>query len=87
MDAYVYILKDERNHFYIGSTQDIKKRIRQHELGHTQTTRNMVKPKLVLKQKIESLEKARKIELRLKKLKRRDYIEKIVSDGYIKMVE
>ena len=58
----------------------------QHENGHTQTTRNMDDPQLVFKQAYPSLEMARKIENRLKKLKRKDYIEKIINDGYIKMV-
>lgn len=54
--------------------------------GHTQTTRRMFNPNLVFSQKYDSLEQARKIELRIKKLKRRDYIEKIIRDGNIKMV-
>jgi predicted GIY-YIG superfamily endonuclease len=45
----------------------------------------MKNPKMILCQEFESIELAKKIELRLKKLKRKDYIEKIVKDGYIKM--
>jgi putative endonuclease len=85
MKAFVYILKDDNGRFYIGSTPDLDKRIRRHELGYTQTTRNMKNPKLVLKQDVGSLAIARRIESRLKKLKRKDYIEKIVADGYIKI--
>jgi len=40
---------------------------------------------LVLSQEYDSLEMARSIERRIKKLKRKNYIEKIVKDGYIKM--
>ena len=57
MKAFVYILKSEIGSLYIGSTNDLKRRLKQHETGHTQTTRNW---------------------------KRKDYIEKIVRDGYIK---
>ncbi len=56
-------------------------------LGHTQTTRNMANAKLVLSQEVSSLALARKIEQRLKKMKRKDYIERIVADGYIKIAE
>jgi len=45
----------------------------------------MGKLELVFSQMFDTLEEARKIELRLKKLKRKDYIEKIVKDGYIKI--
>lgn len=85
MSAFVYIFKDVRERFYIGSTDNLERRLRQHKAGHTQTTRNMCKPILVFNQKFDSLQQARKIENRLKKLKRKDYIEKIVKDGYIKM--
>ena len=85
MSGYIYILQDDNKKFYIGSTDNLQKRLHQHALGHTQTTRNMKNPKIAFSQKFESLQLARKIELRLKRLKRRDYIEKIVKDGYIKM--
>ena len=86
MKAFVYILKDNDGKLYIGSTNDLKRRLHQHDIGHTQTTCNMNKPKVVFSQKYDNLEQARKIERRLKKLKRKDYIQKIIADGYIKMM-
>ena len=85
MPAFVYILKDNDGKLYIGNTNDLKRRLHQHDIGHTQTTRNMNKPKVVFSQEYDNLEQARKIERRLKKLKRKDYIQKIITDGYIKM--
>jgi len=85
MPAFVYILKDNDGKLYIGSTNDLKRRLHQHDIGHTQTTRNMNKPKVVFSQEYDNLEQAWKIERRLKKLKRKDYIQKIIADGYIKM--
>jgi putative endonuclease len=87
MKAFVYILKDEAGKFYIGSTSDLQRRLKQHERKHTQTTRNMSRPKLVLKQECSTLLIARRIENKIKKMKRKDYIEKMVSDGYIKIAE
>ena len=87
MKAFVYILRDEKRKFYVGSTSDLERRLRQHEGKHTQTTKNMFNPKLVLKQEFPSLLVARKIEGRIKRLKRKDYIEKMVTDGYIKLTE
>ena len=87
MKACVYIMKDVNDKFYIGSTIDIQKRLRQHELGHTQTTKNMIEPKIVLMQEVDSLLLARRIENKLKRMKRKDFIEKIVADGYIKIIK
>lgn len=83
--GFVYILQDEKGKFYVGSTDNLKKRLSQHRMGHTQTTRNMKEPKLVFSQEYLILAQARKIELKIKKLKRKDYIEKIIIDGYVKM--
>lgn len=85
MRGFVYILQSESGKFYIGSTTDVKKRLRAHELGHTQTTRNMHILKLVLVQEYRTLADARSIEKKLKCLKRKDYLEKIVNDGYIRL--
>lgn len=86
MKGFVYILKDQKNKFYIGSTTDIKRRFKQHQNKHTQTTDRMVNPEIVLVQEYDNLEIARKIERKIKKLKRKDYIEKMVRDGYIKLM-
>ncbi len=85
MKGYVYILKDENNKFYIGSTTDINRRLKQHKANHTHTTHRMQMPKLVLLHEYPTLEIARKIERKIKTLKRKDYIEKMIKDGYIKM--
>jgi len=85
MSAFVYILEDDKGKFYVGSTDNLKRRLSQHETGHTQTTRNMVKPRLVFRQEYDSLEQARRVERKIKKLKRKDYITKMISDGFIKI--
>lgn len=85
MNGYVYILQDETGRFYIGSTDDVNRRMRQHAQGRTRTTARMTNPKLVLVQEYVSLDTARKIEARVKKLKRKDYIAKIVAEGEIRM--
>lgn len=85
MSGYVYILKDEKGRFYIGSTDRLQERLLRHDAGYTQTTRNMRNPKLVFRQEYPTLIEARRREYKLKQLKRKDYIEKIVKDRYIKM--
>ena len=85
MKGFVYILKDANNKFYVGSTDNLERRLYQHEHGYSQTTRNMKMPKLVFAQEYDKLLTARKIEKKIKNLKRKDYVENIVKDGYIKM--
>lgn len=84
--AYVYILESVIDgRYYIGSTINLEKRINHHIGGHTPTTKRFGGVSLVFKQEYDTLIMARKIEKRLKKLKRRDYVEKIIKEGFIKM--
>lgn len=82
----MYLLKFPDGKFYIGSTIDIDRRMEQHANGHTHSTKRLGKGKLVFMQNYPTLKEARSVEFKLKKLKRSDYIAKIVEDGYIKVV-
>ncbi|MEK7570560.1 MAG: GIY-YIG nuclease family protein [Patescibacteria group bacterium] len=44
---YVYLLKDAQGRNYIGSTNNLQRRLAEHAQGQTQTTRHMDKPELV----------------------------------------
>ena len=84
MSGYVYILKSQNGTFYVGSTSDLERRLKQHRKGHTRTTKNRNILTMVFVQQFSNLLEARRIEKRIKNWKRKDYIEKIVKDGYIK---
>ena len=86
MSGFVYFLKSEVNgRYYIGSTNNVDRRLDQHNNGESKYTK-LTKPfKLVFSQEYESLKKARQIEFKLKKLKRRDIIEKIIKEGHINL--
>lgn len=71
--------------YYIGCTDDLEKRLKHHLGGYTPSTSKMGKLELIFSQEYNTLEQARYVECRLKKLKRKDYIEKILEDGYIKI--
>jgi predicted GIY-YIG superfamily endonuclease len=84
--SYVYILENLTDRiYYIGSTIDLENRLKHHLGGHTLSTKRFGKIKLVFSQKYNTIKEARIIERKLKKLKRKDYLQKIISDGYIKM--
>ena len=83
--AWVYILRTRNGQYYVGSTDDIERRLKQHAQKHTATTARLKVDRVMLQQEYGTLAEARKVELKIKKLKRRDYIEKIIKDSYIKV--
>ncbi len=83
--SWVYILKNEIGQLYIGSTVDLLQRVSDHKDGYSPFTSKMGLVELIFSQEYATLSEARSIERKLKRLKRRDYIEKIVKGGLIKM--
>jgi putative endonuclease len=86
MKGTVYILKSGDGRLYTGSTTDLSRRLAQHRQGHTHSTKRMSALELVFSQEFSDLAVARKIELRLKKFRRKDFLEKIIRDGRIKLL-
>ena len=85
--AWVYILKTDSGKYYIGSTENLEMREKYHKAGNTPSTKRLgaTSIEIVFSQQYDSLHEARSIERRLKKLKRRDYIEKIIREGIIRI--
>ncbi|OGI59542.1 hypothetical protein A2814_03365 [Candidatus Nomurabacteria bacterium RIFCSPHIGHO2_01_FULL_38_19] len=78
----VYILKSlKNNNYYVGSTDNIERRLLQHNSGLTYTTKKL-RP-LVLARFIScsSSREAKQFEYKLKKYKRKDILEKVIKDG------
>jgi putative endonuclease len=88
MRPCVYILKfTDTKRYYIGSTTDIDRRIKQHKSGHTSSTKRLGQDfTLVFSQGVGSLQIARNTERRIKSWKRKDFIEKIVHDGKLSVL-
>jgi len=83
--CFVYILKSLRNNrFYIGSTNNLERRLKEHSSGKSKYTSEILPIKLVFKQKFRSLQIARKVESWLKKQKSASLIQKIVREGIIR---
>jgi putative endonuclease len=83
---YVYILQSQKNQqFYIGSSNDPDNRLAGHNRGNTKSTSRYRPWKLVFTQKYDSKAKAIHIEKKLKRLKRKDYLHKIIFEGRIKI--
>ncbi len=82
MEGILYILfSNKLNKYYIGSTNDIQRRLYEHNIGHSAFTRLGIPWSLVFSRQFPSLELARKEELRIKKCKSRKYIEKYMKSA------
>jgi predicted GIY-YIG superfamily endonuclease len=67
--AWVYILRGARRH-YIGATDNLKRRITEHERGSNHTTHRFGSQlELVVAKEVLSMAEARKLELVLKRKK------------------
>ena len=68
--AWVYILRGVSGRYYIGSTEDLDRRIAEHQRGSNHTTRRFGgKVELVAAKKMPSMAEARKLEIILKRKK------------------
>lgn len=82
--AWVYILNTKAGKYYIGSTENLEERIKHHKGGFTPSTKSLGFDSLLFSQEFSTLKEARWVESKLKSFKRKDFIEKILKDGYIK---
>ncbi len=78
---YVYILEDEIGTLYKGYTNNLKRRLQEHNGGHTKTTSKM-KGKLKIKyyEKVETLNEALIREKYFKSAAGRRFINKIIEE-------
>jgi len=82
MECGVYILQSFKNNkYYIGSTNDIKRRLGEHNKGYVLSTKKLRPWTLKVFVKCNDLAEAKGSEYRLKQYKRRDIIEKVVMDS------
>ncbi len=76
----MYILHNpETDRFYIGSTSDLERRLKQHRKGYTRTSRILETNDLVYKEEFETLIEARSREKKLKSYKSKKYIKWLIS--------
>jgi len=89
MSPVIYILHfKDTNKYYVGSTNNLERRLKQHRNGHTHSTKRLGDSfELAFCQEIGSLPLARNVEKRIKSWKRKDYIERIISDGKIAFLD
>lgn len=80
MNYYVYILKSNKNNsFYIGSSGNVTKRVILHNRSMVKSTKRYAPWKIVYQECFSNLSLARKKELYLKSLKKREPIENLIK--------
>ena len=77
---FVYVLKSEKNNrLYYGSTNNLERRIKEHNIGHSKDTKLSRPFRLVYFEEFETLKEARNRELFFKSGKGRSYIKERLS--------
>jgi putative endonuclease len=82
MSYSVYILKSERTgKYYIGSTGDLKSRLRRHNQGRSTYTKRGIPWQVVYTEQFETRADAVKRERQIKKRKSVAYLKQLIESG------
>lgn len=77
--CWTYILRSDIGRYYIGSTKDLNRRLKEHQYGKTRTTRVLKTLSLVYSEKFNTISEARVREKKLKSYKSKKYIEWLIK--------
>ena len=78
--SFLYILESEKSsRYYIGVTNDVQKRLAQHNAGMSKSTRAWRPWRLVHTERYETLGEARRREAQIKSWKNRNYMEQVLG--------
>ena len=79
---YMYILYSGRlNKYYVGACKDIKRRLYEHNIGHSKFTSLGIPWILVYSENFEDLKAAKEREMQIKKKKSRKFIEELIRSS------
>ena len=78
MKYFIYVLRNENGKSYTGMTNNIDRRLKEHNSGHTKSTKNH-NWTIVYKEEVQDRVSARKREKYLKSAAGRRYLQNIVA--------
>ena len=78
-----YILLCRNGRYYIGSTNDLDRRIEQHKSGYVKSTKYVLPIELIAMIPCQTLTEARILERKIKKGKSRIVVEKYIEQYYV----
>jgi putative endonuclease len=83
MSAYLYVLRSaSRNRHYIGATNDMRRRLDEHQRGQTSSTRTGRPWELIWLVEFANIKQAKYIERALKALKSRVFLEEMIKNSW-----
>ena len=77
----VYILKCSNGRFYTGSTDDVDRRIQEHQRGKSKATRNLLPVELKAFIESKSLTEARSLEYQIKQKKSKKFTKRMIEEN------
>lgn len=81
---WVYIIRSMKNNqYYIGCSDNVLRRLDEHNLGLSKYTRGRGPWELVYKEEFKSLKDSRKREKQIKSWKKRIAIEKLIDGAFV----
>ncbi len=81
MSNFVYILKsDSTGKYYIGCTDDVERRVNQHNAGYSKATKGGVPWAVKRVEEFPTLAAARQREAQIKRMKSRKWIEQLLGE-------
>ena len=75
------IYSKSRNYIYVGISNDVKRRLNEHNLGYNKTTKPYRPFELIYQEKLDTREEARKREKYLKGGSGRKFLRKLIEEG------
>jgi len=79
---FTYIIFSEKlNKYYTGACTDLDRRLYEHNIGHSKFTSNGIPWIIKYSEQFDTLQEAKKWEMKIKKMKSRKYIENIINVG------
>ncbi len=83
MTVFLYIIySNSKDRYYVGHSDNLLRRIPEHNAGQCKSTRSGIPWILVYSKPFNSRAEAMKEEYRIKKMKSRKYIEKLIAEYY-----
>ncbi|HBT81235.1 TPA: endonuclease [Candidatus Giovannonibacteria bacterium] len=81
---YIYILESAvSKEYYVGTTSNLERRIRQHNSGRVRSTRPMRPWHLKYQESYPNISSARTREMQIKSWKKRSAIEKLIRGAFV----
>ena len=79
MKSYFYILECDDKSYYYGSTSNIDNRLRYHQSGRVESTKNKLPIRLIYSEEYNSYKMANKREFQIKSWKNRRQVDKLIN--------